>query len=104
MNSLEKLSIGQLKQAVALREQIDLLQSQLAQVLNGDGMAAATPKRTMSAVTRARMAAAAQARWAGKKEKPTNGRRKMSASARAAISAAAKARWKKIKAAGGSRL
>lgn len=58
----------------------------------------------MSAVARAKIAAAQKARWAkvkGKTEKPASeGKRKMSASARAKIAAAAKARWAKAKAAG----
>ena len=52
---------------------------------------------------KARMGAAARARWAkikGTKASPTKKRRKMSAESRARISAAAKARWKKAKAAG----
>ena len=58
----------------------------------------------MSAAGRARIVAAAKARWAKVKEKKSNTapaqkpKRQMSAAARAKISAAAKARWAKIKA------
>jgi len=61
----------------------------------------------MSAAGRARIAAAARARWArvnATKKSATKTRRKMSAAARAKIAAAAKARWKKAKAAGRKRL
>ena len=71
-------------------------------------VAAVAPKnkRKMSAVGRAKIAAAARARWAkvkGRKlaAKPVKkARRKMSAASRAKIAAAAKARWKKAKAQG----
>ncbi|MGO9477806.1 MAG: hypothetical protein ACLQAH_13440 [Limisphaerales bacterium] len=60
----------------------------------------------MSAAGRAKIAAAARARWARVKgaKKPAKAaskpRRKMSAAGRAKIAAAARARWKKAKAAG----
>jgi len=61
-------------------------------------------KRTFSAATKAKMAAAQKARWAkinGPKAEPAKTkRRKMSAAARAKMAAAAKARWAKVKAAG----
>ena len=63
-------------------------------------------KRKMSAAGRAKIAAAARARWAKVKgQKPDTkpvkkARRKMSAASRAKIAAAARARWKKAKAAG----
>ena len=60
--------------------------------------------RKMSAAGRARISAAAKARWAkinaGKNggTKPVKAKRTMSPAARAKISAAAKARWAKVKA------
>jgi hypothetical protein len=63
------------------------------------------PKRRMSVAGRARISAAAKARWAkvkGSKQstKPAaKTKSKMSAAAKAKISAADKARWAKIKAA-----
>ena len=62
----------------------------------------------MSAVGRARIAAAQKARWAkvkgDKVEAAPKKRRKMSAAGRARMAAAAKARWAKAKAAGKNRL
>ena len=62
-------------------------------------------KRTFSAATKAKMAAAQQARWAKLKAKPGSApvpapkkKRTMSAAGRANIIAAVKARWAKAKA------
>lgn len=71
-NSLQTLTAAQLKRALALRERIDQLESELASIT---GSTAAAP--------------------AGKAPK----QRRMSAAGRAAISRAAKARWAKIHAA-----
>lgn len=83
------------------------------------GRLAAAPgtkgKRRMSTEARARIAAAARARWAKLKGAKTGAakaelesgkpkRRRMSAEVRAKMAAAAKARWKKAKAAGKKRL
>ena len=105
MEPLNSLSAAQLREAVAIKEQIEQLETQLASIF-GETTApevAGKKRRRMSAAGRARMAAAARARWAkvkGTKGSPTKKRRKMSAEGRARISAAAKARWKKAKAAG----
>jgi hypothetical protein len=110
MNTLNNLTVDQLKQALAIREKIESLEGDLTQILDGE---LHTPqvekkKRKMSAAARARIGAAQRARWAKAKgvtvEKSSKPKRKMSAAARAAISAAAKARWKKAKAAGKTRL
>lgn len=68
--------------------------------------ATTTGRRTFSAATKAKMAAAQRARWAKLKggtpapaAAPKKARRKLSAAGRAAIVAAAKARWAKVKAA-----
>jgi hypothetical protein len=128
-NSFLSLSTQQLRRAADLKEQIDQLNSELANILSGS----AAPKRLgrppknnsvlgsqpavlktgrrMSAAGRARIAAAARARWArynaekgaAPKSAAASGpakRRKMSPAARARIAAAAKARWAKAKAAG----
>lgn len=103
------ITSGQLRKAADLQDQIESLQSQLQSLLDGNvkppTAAPGTPgKRKMSAAGRARIAAAARARWAklrgtapAKTSKP---KRQMSAAARARLSALAKARWKKAKAAG----
>jgi len=105
MTPLNSLSVAQLREAVAIKEQIERLETQLASVFGETTMpeVAGKKRRRMSAAGRARMAAAARARWAkikGTQATPTKKRRKMSAEGRARISAAAKARWKKAKAAG----
>jgi len=83
-SSISRLSVAQLKSALIIREQIDLLQDELMKVLNGDaagrvsGEKSGAPvstdnnikkrkKRHMSASVRAKMAAAAKKRWAAVK-------------------------------------
>ena len=105
MTDIINLSSRELRHIANLKEKIDSLQDELAQIV--DGAAPAPQKKSgMSAAGRARIAAAQRARWAkfhssGKSEK--NGarpKRKFSAAARAKIAAAARARWAKAKAAG----
>jgi hypothetical protein len=125
----------QLRKAANIQEKIQSLQSELDSILGSSDETPAikAPKRRkMSAAGRARIAAAAKARWA--KIKGTAPKRKMSAQGianiragvlkrmaakgkavqkrkiqrsaawRAAISASAKAKWAKVKAAGKSKL
>lgn len=106
-NPLAELSIGQLRRAIVLKEQIESLQAELHQLLNRRSEKPRGPgnRGKRSAATRAKMAAAQQARWAKLKTKGSGTvsgkpRRKMSAAGRARIAAAAKARWAKAKAAG----
>ena len=115
--NITALSPQQLRQAADLQEKIQELQAQLNQLLGGQVPGPAGPaqpavqpaggKRTLSPQTRARMAAAQQARWAKKRgkavakpasavEKP---KRQMTAAWRKALAASAKARWAKVKAA-----
>ena len=64
---INTLSLEQLKRAVGLKEQISALEAELAGLLGAPRSAAAVAipgKRTLSAETRAKMAAAHQARWA----------------------------------------
>lgn len=106
--SLSSLSPQQLRRAAALKEKIQSLEKKIHQLLGSSTkpVAQAVPKkkRRMSAAGRAKISAAAKARWAkikGEKlsVKPARkARRKMSAAGRARISAAAKARWAKIRA------
>jgi len=108
MTTLENVSVDQLQRALAIRQQIETLQNEMAQILGGE-IALPQPRKgkgKMSASARARIGAAQKARWAKLKGKKVAGKpkRTMSAKARAAISAAAKERWKKAKAAGKSRL
>jgi hypothetical protein len=101
------LTASQLHRAADLKHKIESLQKEFTRLLGGTaGAAAPRKRRKMSAAGRARIAAAARARWAkvnGRKSaaKPVKkATRKMSAAGRAKIAAAAKARWKKAKAAG----
>jgi hypothetical protein len=102
------LSSNQLRRAANLKDKIESLQKELGRIVESptQTQTGAAPKRKMSAAGRAKIAAAAKARWAkvkGRKSsvKPVKkARRKMSAAARAKIAAAAKARWKKAKAQG----
>ncbi len=101
-NNLASLSIEQLRRAVALKEQIEALAGELRGVLGSPPIKRG--RRTRSAATRARMAAAQRARWANARgttpKKARRARRKISAAGRARIAAAAKARWAAAKRAG----
>ena len=109
MNSLINLTPQQLRRAANVQERIVSLQKQLSQILGAPGQPvarAARKKRTMSAAGRARIAAAARARWAKiraakRQAKPVQKpRRKLSAAGRARLAALARARWKAAKAQG----
>ena len=107
-----QLSLEQLKQAIAIREHIEILENQLSTLLGGTSQVEAAPrqKKGMSAFGRARIAAAQKARWAKKKQTTKGGAlsttsaqpkaktKTMSPEARARIASAQKARWAKIKA------
>ena len=105
--SIINLTSKQLRQAASIKETIEELQNELNKLGGGSTTLAKTarPKRRMSAAGRARIRAAAKARWAkvkGSKRstKPAAKKKsKMSAAGRANIIAAQKARWAKIKAA-----
>lgn len=126
MANLSELTTDQLRRAVAIKEQIEALQSELNS-LTGEaaprrgrppgtsrvGRPPGSGRRTMSAAARAAIAAAQRARWAKQKNEARagkssangrKGKRKMSAAAKARISAAAKARWAKAKASGKNKL
>jgi hypothetical protein len=104
------LSLNKLSEALALRQQIDTLERRLSALFAGTGSRASSStaisvtrsrgrRRPMSAATRAKLAAAARARWARQRGGSTLGsvtagkRRKLSAAGRKRISDAMKARW-----------
>jgi hypothetical protein len=60
------LTINQLKRATAVKEQIEKLNKELGSILGGaiKSGAASTKKRTMSASTKKKIAAAQRGRWA----------------------------------------
>ena len=100
----------QLRKAANIQEKIQSLQSELNDILGGSDetgtIEAPRKRRKMSAAGRARIAAAARARWAKVKaataaQKP---KRKLSAAGRARLAALARARWAKAKQAGKSSL
>jgi hypothetical protein len=113
-SSLLNLSPAQLRRAAEIKERIDSLNSELASMLGGNSSLNPQPlppksgPRQMSAAGRARIAAAARARWAkiraakGQSASSSNGavpkKRTMSPAARAKIAAAQRARWAKAKA------
>ena len=112
MNTISTLSAQQLRHAADIKDKIESLQNELMRTFGSPAkavvVAAPTKRRKMSAAGRARIAAAAKARWAkikGTKSKAAPAqkpKRQMSAAARAKISVAAKARWAKIKSEKGS--
>ena len=107
---LSSISVAVLKRAVEIKGSIESLTHELASILGGSAPAStakASKRRKMSAAARAKIAAAAKARWSKiKGTKPAvktpakKQRRKMSAAAKAKLSAMAKARWAKVKASG----
>lgn len=107
-------TLTQLKEAVAIAEQIEKLQAELAGLVGGSvsvasvlktvsAPAAKAGKRTMSPEARERIAAAQRARWARSKGTSTpapkpvvkspSGKRFVSAESRAKMAAAQHARW-----------
>jgi hypothetical protein len=102
MTSFADISLQQLRRAVAIKQKISELESELAALIGG--REAPQRGRKRSAAVRARMAAAQRARWAKSTANghgdPKPRKRRMTAAWRAKIAAAAKARWKKVKAAG----
>ena len=122
MSKLSSLTSAQLRRAADIQEQIEVLNGQLAVILDGNGTANALkipsalgsePVKTrkkyrLSAAGRAKKVAAQKARWAKAKvsaepsgsmeAEPAKKRKKMSAASKAKIAAAAKARWAKVRA------
>jgi len=65
-NLLAQLSVKQLKRAVAIREKIETLERQLNKIPGAESPSAAAPRRRrrLSAAAKAKISAAAKARWA----------------------------------------
>jgi len=89
------ISVKALEEAVSLRRQIDNLERRLSSILGG--APAAQAGRHFSPSTRAKLAAAAKARWARLKggSKPVSGKKKsaLTAAGRRKLSGLMKARW-----------
>jgi hypothetical protein len=102
------ISVATLKHALAIREQIDVLESQMSEILGGGEIPSpftSTPKkrRGMSAAARRKIGVAQKLRWAKVKgadaDKPDKKtRRKMNPATKAKIAAAARVRWARVKA------
>ena len=74
---INNLSAAQLKRAVAIKEQIEKLETELSSIQGESGKSApsavpvvATKKRTMSAAAKAKISAAQKARWAKERGEP----------------------------------
>ncbi len=107
MTTISSLTTDQLRRVLAIKEQIERLNSELALIAGGAELPSPTKAKSggMSAGGKARIAAAQRARWAkmkgnasAKATKKKDGR--SSPEARAKIAAAARARWAKVRAAG----
>jgi hypothetical protein len=97
-----ELSLRTLEEAVSVRRQIDTLEKRLASILGRTPTPATSRrgKQRMSAATRAKLSAAARARWAtqkagGKTGRMTTRRKKggITAAGRKRLSQLMKARW-----------
>ncbi|MGA2175382.1 MAG: hypothetical protein ABSH38_10410 [Verrucomicrobiota bacterium] len=114
MTNLQNLTVDQLRKVVAIKEQIEDLESQLSAIAGGSSEAPVRAvrrrRRRMSAAARARIGAAQRARWAKVKGRrkaakaAKKAKRHVSAATRARLAAIAKARWAKVKASGKSTL
>ena len=104
MNPLD-LTINQLKRAAAIKERIEALNKELRSILGVSAKPGAAPKkkRTMSAATKRKIAAAQKTRWANlRRAKPATHsikpaakakKKTMSPAAKAKLSAKLKAYW-----------
>jgi hypothetical protein len=111
MSSITHLSVQQLRKAAVLKEKIQSLEKELGRLLGSTpAPASGSPPRkkkfTMSAAAKAKISAAAKARWAKIKGKTTvakpaakKAKGKMSAVTKAKLSAKLKAIWAKRRAA-----
>jgi hypothetical protein len=106
MNSIITLSPQQLRRAANVKEKIDSLQRELANIL-GDGSPtignnSSRSGRKLSSAARARISAAAKKRWANirRSKLAAAPKRSMSAATKARLAAVARARWKRAKAEG----
>jgi len=107
-NSVSDLSVQQLRQALAIKEKIEVLASELSNIWKAPNAASAAPaprkRRTMSPAARARIAAAQRERWARVRgttmaavRPAASPVRMMSAAGRARLAEAARKRWAKAK-------
>ena len=114
--NITNLTTAQLNQIIAIKEQIEVLQSQIDSIANGHDFPVpfaeegpVPAKRKLSVAHRRKLikvlARARKIRWAKMKgtastSKPAKKKRRISAAGRAAMRAAGKARWAKARAEG----
>ena len=99
--SLSDLSVAQLKRAILVKKKIETLEAELAAVLGGAQTKPVRGRRRSRSPNRRKSVAAPKPAPAAARRKA---KRKVSVAARKRLSELAKARWKKVKAAGKSRL
>ena len=97
------ISVAALQEAISIRRQIDTLEKRLSSMLapgrrvRAIAALALPPRRRMSAATRAKLAAAARARWAklkaGTKPTPATKKGGITPAGRKRLSQLMKARW-----------
>jgi uncharacterized membrane protein YqiK len=115
MTNISNLTTTQLRQIIAIKEQIEKLEGEIDSIAGEGNIPTpaadeAPRKRRRSAAVRARMASAQQARWAKIKGtgatdfKPARKDWRSSPAVRAKLSAAAKRRWAKARAEGKRKL
>jgi len=104
------ISVNDLQEAISIRQQIDNLQRRLSSLLRGAPQRptapAAAPGRYFSPATRAKLAAAAKARWARTRGSaggaaPTKRKGQLTPAGRRKLSQLMKARWAARRKAGG---
>jgi len=105
-----EISVEKLEQAVGIRRQMDAVQNRLDLLFSTTASNASTPKgcRRLAATTRAKLAAAARARWATRKGRiatALTGKRKsgLTPAGRKKLSQLMKARWAARKTAAGNK-
>ncbi len=94
------ISVKDLQEAISIRQQIDSLQRRLSSILRGAPQREAAPTapgRYFSPATRAKLSAAARARWAKKHgtggAAPSNRKGQLTPAGRRRLSQLMKARW-----------
>ena len=108
------ISVKDLQEAISIRQQIDNLQRRLSSLLRGapqrPAAAPTAPGRYFSPATRAKLAAAARARWARSRgtavaapaKAPAKRKGQLTAAGRRRLSQLMKARWAARRKAGGT--
>ena len=104
------ISVKDLQEAISIRQQIDSLQRRLSSILRGEPQREAAPTapgRYFSPATRAKLAAAARARWAKKRgttgtAAPAKQKGQLTPAGRRRLSQLMKARWAARRKTGGT--